>query len=143
MKVDAILIESLFEEKRFVLSVHNHNLQRRSNVQVPVISGPNTPLTAKSDGRLVPAPFILKPEVEIYRIVTYKYERRLLKGIADYTLHYDAKDPYGTNLVIIEAKKYGAIGLAEWHGGSILVVLGEDDISICRCEQLCTARWSP
>ena len=122
MKVDAILIESLFEEKRFALGVHNHNPQRRLNVQIPAISGPSTPLTAKSDGRPVPAPLMLKPEVEIHRIVTYKYERRLLKGIADYTLHYDAKDPYGTNLVIIEAKKYGAAGLAE---GQLLAYMGK------------------
>lgn len=122
MKVDAILIESLFEEKRFALGVHSHNQHHRSNVPIPATSGPSTPLAAKSDGRPVPAPLMLKPEVEIRRIVTYKYERRLLKGIADYTLHYDEKDPYGTNLVIIEAKKYGAAGLAE---GQLLAYMGK------------------
>ncbi len=118
MKVDAILIESLFEEKRFALGVHNHY---RSNVPTPATSGPSTP-SAKSDGHPVPAPLMLKPEVEIHRIVTYKHERRLLKGSADYTLHYDGKDPYGTNLVIIEAKKYGAAGLAE---GQLLAYMGK------------------
>ena len=122
MKVDAILIESLFEEKRFALGVHNHNHNRRSNVPTPAISGPSTPPAAKSDGRPVPAPLMLKPE--IHRIVTYKYERRLLKGIANYTLRYDAKDPYGTNLVIIEAKEYDAAGLAE---GQLLAYTGKAD----------------
>ena len=122
MKVDAILIESLFEEKRLALGVHNHDQHHRSNVPIPAISRPSTPLAAKWDGRPVPAPLMLKPEVEIHRIVTYKYERRLLKGIADYTLHYDAKDPYGTNLVIIEAKRYGAAGLVE---GQLLAYMGK------------------
>lgn len=122
MKVDAILIESLFEEKRFALGVHNHNHNCRSNVPIPAVSGPSTPPAAKPDGRPVRAPLMLKPE--IHRIVTYKYERRLLKGIADYTLHYDAKDPHGTNLVIIEAKKYGAAGLAE---GQLLAYMGKAD----------------
>lgn len=80
MKVDAILTESLFEEKRFALGVHNHDQHHCSNVPIPAISGPSTPLAAKSDGRPVPAPLMLKPEVEIHRIVTYKYERRLLRN---------------------------------------------------------------
>ena len=122
MKVDAILIEALFEEKRFALGVHNDNQHHRSNVSIPAISGPSTPLAAKSDGRPVPAPLMLKREVEIRGIVTYKFERRLLKGIADYTLHYDAKDPYGTNLVIVEAKRYGGAGLAE---GQLLAYMGK------------------
>jgi hypothetical protein len=122
MKVDAILIESLFEEKRFALGVHNHNQHHSSNGPILATSGPGTPLAAKSDGRPVPAPLMLKPEVEIHRIVTYKYERRLLKGIADYTLLYDEKDPYDTNLVIIEAKNYGAAGLVE---GQLLACMGK------------------
>ncbi|KAL2039654.1 hypothetical protein N7G274_007513 [Stereocaulon virgatum] len=66
---------------------------------------------------------MLKPEVEIHRIVTYKYERRLLKRIADYILNYVEKDPYATNLVIIAAKKYGAAGLAE---GQLLAYTGKE-----------------
>ena len=58
---------------------------------------------------------MLKPESEIHRIVTYKNERWLLKEIADYTLRYDAKDPYGTNIVIIEAKN---MVLQDWLKGS-------------------------
>ena len=122
MKVDAILIESLFLEKRFALGVYNHNQNHRSNVPISATSGPSTPLAVKSDDRSVPAPLMLKPEVEIHRIVTYKYERRLLKGTADYTLHYDGKDPYGTNLVIILAKRYGSTGLAE---GQLLAYMGK------------------
>ena len=122
MKIDAILIESLFEEKRLALSVYNHNQHHRSNVPISATSGPSTPLAAKSDDYPVPAPLMLKPEVEIHKIVIYKRQRRLLKGIADYTLYYDAEDPYGTNLVIIEAKKFGTTGLAE---GQILAYMGK------------------
>ena len=122
MKVDAILIDSIFEEKRFALGVHEQDQHQRSDVSNLATSRPSTPLAAKSDGRPVPAPLMLKPEVEIHRIVTYKHERRLLKGIADYTLHYDGKDPHGTNLVIVEAKRRGAAGLAE---GQLLAYMGK------------------
>ena len=57
---------------------------------------------------------MLKAGVPIHRIVTYKIRASaVMKGVADYTLHYDGKDPHGTNLVIVEAKRQGGAGLAE------------------------------
>lgn len=115
MKIDAILIDSIFEEKRFALGVHSHDQHQRST------SRPRTPSVTISDDKPVPAPLMLKPEVELHWTVTYKRQRRLLRGVADYTLHYDGNDPYGTNLVIVEAKRQGAAGLAE---GQLLAYMG-------------------
>lgn len=120
MKVDAILIESLCEEKRFALGVHTYDQDHRSDVPAPA-SGPSTLVATTSDARPVQAPLMLKPDVELHRVVTYKHERRLLKGSSDYTLHYDAKDPHGTNLVIIVAKRRGAEGLVE---GQLVAYMG-------------------
>lgn len=121
MKIDAILIDSIFEEKHFALGVHNHNQHQHSNLPIPAASRPSTPSVTISDDKPVPAPLMLKPEVELHCAVTYKRQRRLLKGVADYTLHYDGNDPYGTNLVIVEAKRQGAAGLAE---GQLLAYMG-------------------
>lgn len=65
---------------------------------------------------------MLKPEVQIHRSVKYKQEPRLLKGTADYVLQYDEEDKYGTILVIIEAKRYGSVGLAE---GQLVAYMGK------------------
>lgn len=56
-----------------------------------------------------PARLELLHETLLSKTVMFKGEERTLSGFPDYTLHYESrsKDAFGTNLIIVEAKKTG------------------------------------
>jgi hypothetical protein len=56
-----------------------------------------------------PVELSLRFETNLKHRVTYKNETRTLSGLADYTLWYDDTESMGTNLIVVEAKRYGAI----------------------------------
>lgn len=61
-----------------------------------------------------PAQLELLHKTLLSRKITYKGEERTLTSYADYTLHYEsqAQGSFGTNLVIVEAKKEGSADTA-------------------------------
>lgn len=52
-----------------------------------------------------PAQISLQFETELKCPVEYKNQKRMLSGVADYTLWYDTYESAGTNLVVVEAKR--------------------------------------
>lgn len=64
-------------------------------------------------GDNTPKPLILKFETYLSWSVKYLGEDRELQGKADYSLWYDGHDDLGSNLAVVEAKRYGESGKAE------------------------------
>jgi hypothetical protein len=87
------------------------------------------PTTALADSALrpttpspEPAQISLQFETEVKYPVEYKNQKRMLSGVADYTLWYDSYESAGTNVVVVEAKRRGwtikAVGqLIAYMGG--------------------------
>ena len=69
-----------------------------------------------------PAHLVLRFETELKFAVTFKNESRMLNGNAEFTLWYDDKESMATNLVVVEAKRRGSIGLA---AGQLLAYMGK------------------
>jgi len=109
-----ILIICIGEEKRLALQEDN-----RPNAAPPtqLLARPTTPSSDPD-----PAPLLLQFETKFNRLVTYKKEKRVLQGIADYSLWYDRDEPMGTNLVLIEVKRAGMLSMAD---GQLVAYMGK------------------
>ena len=111
-QINNILIICIGEEKRLALQEYN-----RPNA-APLTQSLARPITPSSD----PAPLLLQFETKLNRLVTYKKEKRVLQGIADYSLWYDKDEPMGTNLILIEAKREGMLSMAD---GQLVAYMGK------------------
>ena len=69
-----------------------------------------------------PAPLFLKFETKLSFEVTFNEEKRLLQGIADYSLWYDQKESMGTNLLLVEAKRPTEFSSAD---GQLVAYMGK------------------
>src|SRR5271167_1273630 len=98
--LNSILICCVAEEKRIASSIVQINSSTAASVDP---TRPSTPTADPAE----PADLCLRFETALKYRVIYKKEARTLSGIADYTLWYDDKESMGTNLVVVEAKKYG------------------------------------
>lgn len=107
-----ILVCCVAEEK----SLASKALEESTNF-ISELDHPTTPLLQPEFAQLS-----LRLETEICHQIAYKGEKRLLTGIADYTLWYDDQSKYGTNLLVVEAKRPGAIYDAE---NQVLGYMGE------------------
>jgi hypothetical protein len=96
-----ILVCCVAEEKRVTRSTAQIGSSTAASID-PTLR-PSTP-TAE------PAELCLQFETAFKYPVDYENKARMLSGVADYTLWYDKKELMGTNLVVIEAKKYNSIG---------------------------------
>lgn len=85
------------EEKRFARST------AQIDSSIVAITDPTQRPTTTT---IEPAELSLRFETNLKYQVTYKGERRMLCGLADYTLWYDDTESMGTNLVVVEAKRY-------------------------------------
>ena len=111
-QINNILIICIGEEKRLALQEYN-----RPNA-APSTQSIARPTTPSSD----PAPLLLQFETKLNRLVTYKKERRILQGIADYSLWYDKDEPMGISLILIEAKREGILSMAD---GQLVAYMGK------------------
>ena len=111
-EISNLLIICIGEEKRCVL--------QESEQAKPVLSP--QPLGRPTTPSPEPASLLLQFETRLSHLVTYKKEKRLLHGIADYTLWYDKDEPMGTNLVVVEAKRRGMLSIAN---GQLVAYMGE------------------
>ncbi|MCJ1381522.1 hypothetical protein MMC17_004633 [Xylographa soralifera] len=110
-QINDILIICIGEEKRLALREYN---QPNAALSTQSLARPTTPF---SD----PAPLLLQIKTKLNRLVTYRKEKRILQGIADYLLWYDKDEPMGTNLVLIEAKREGMLSMAN---GQLVAYMG-------------------
>jgi hypothetical protein len=101
--LNIILVSCVAEEKRVARSMAQTGSSTTASID-PTLR-PSTP-TAE------PAELCLRFETALKYRVEHKKEARALSGIADYTLWYDNKESMGTNLVVVEAKKYGMMSSA-------------------------------
>ncbi len=111
-QIHDILIICIGEEKRLALREYN---QPNATPSTQLLARPTTP---SSD----PAPLLLRFETKLNRLVTYRKEKRVLQGIADYSLWYDKDEPMGTNLILIEAKREGMLSMAN---GQLVAYMGK------------------
>jgi hypothetical protein len=109
--INNILIFCIAEEKRRALSDSQIN-------STPPAQSPSRPMTPAPD----PAPLFLQFETKLNFLVTFRKEKRMLQGFADYSLWYDKYEPMGTNLLLVEAKKKGALSTAD---GQLVAYMGE------------------
>jgi hypothetical protein len=109
--INNILIFCISEEKRRALNHSQIN-------QTPPARSPSRPTTPAPD----PAPLFLQFETKLNFLVTYRKEKRMLQGFADYSLWYDKNELMGTNLLLVEAKKKGALSSAD---GQLVAYMGE------------------
>lgn len=111
-QISDILIICIGEEKRLALEELNRPNAALSTQLLALSTTPSPD----------PAPLYLQFETKLNRLVTYKKERRLLQGIADYSLWYDKDEPRGINLVIIEAQREGILSMTD---GQLVAYMGE------------------
>lgn len=111
-QINDILIICIGEEKRLALREYN-----QPN------AAPSTQLLARSTtSSFDSASLLLRFETKLNRLVTYRKEKRVLQGIADYSLWYDKDEPMGTNLILIEAKREGMLSMAD---GQLVAYMGK------------------
>lgn len=101
-QINDLLIICIGEEKRLALQEYRSN----TTPSIPCLL---RPFTISSD----PAPLLLQFETKLKRLVTFKKEKHVLQGIADYSLWYDKEQPIGTNLILIETKRQEMLFLAD------------------------------
>ena len=105
--LDQILIYSLYEESQ-------KSQQRPEQIQCP--SNPSHAYASTSETSIQedPAKLELLHEMPLSKLVTHEGETQLLSGFADYSIWYDSakEKPLATNLLIIEAKRWGTTDLA-------------------------------
>lgn len=111
-QINDILIICIGEEKRLALQEYN---RPNAAPSTQLLARPTTPSSN-------PAPLLLQFETKLNRLVTYKKEKRVLQGIADYSLWYDKDEPMGTNLILIEAKREGMLSMAD---GQLIAYMGK------------------
>jgi hypothetical protein len=105
------LVCCVADEKRLAQSVSS-----AGSSQDPLVAGrPTTPSHE-------PANLILRFKTELKYPVTYKKEKRMLNGIADYTLWYNGDESMRTNLAIVEANRHGFVTLA---ASQVVAYMGE------------------
>lgn len=108
-------------------------LQPKTPAEIPL--RPGTPIELPPrPATPVEVPLILQFETKLNFHVTYKKQSRLLQGIADYTLWYDKDESMATNLIMVEAKRKGAISEAE---GQIVAYMGEQSKRLELCDFSC------
>ncbi len=97
--INATLISCIAAERRFAEET-GKDISIASSPPPPMIEleRPVTPGETK--------PLQLQLETPLKYLVEYEGEARMLAGFADYSLWYDKKD-MGTNLVVVEAKRFG------------------------------------
>ncbi len=111
-QINDILIICIGEEKRLALQEYN---RPKAAPSTQLLARPTTP---SSD----PAPLLLQFETKLNRLVTYRKEKRVLQGIADYSLWYDKDEPMGTNLILIEANREGMLSMVD---GQLVAYMGK------------------
>jgi hypothetical protein len=110
-KINIIMTLCIGEEKRLALN----QISAHTTLPVQSSSRPATPTPNM-------APIALQFETKVSSFVTFKKERRILQGVADYTLCYDGDEQTGTNLILMEAKRKAALSLAE---GQLVAYMGK------------------
>ena len=119
--INDILILCITEEKRLSID-HSQSkaiLSSQSNLMLSAQSpcGPRTPEPDPD-----PAPLFLKFETKLSLEITFKKEKRLLQGKADYSLWYNTDEEMETNLLLVEAKRPSALSSAD---GQLIAYMGE------------------
>ena len=114
--INDILIICIAEEKR--LSVGHRQSKLTPSSLMPSAQAPSRPRTPEPNRD--PTLF-LKFETKLAYEVTFNEEKRLLKGIADYSLWYSKHEPMGTNLLLVEAKRPSALSSAD---GQLIAYMG-------------------
>ena len=114
-QISDILVICIGEEKRLALQEYN-----RPNT-VPLTESLTHSTTPSSE----PAPLLLQLETKLNRVVTYRKEKRVLQGVADYSLWFDKDEPMGANFVLIEAKREGMLSLTD---GQLVAYMGKRPI---------------
>ena len=113
--INNILIICIAEEKCLSVSHSQSNLTLLAQPPAQPPSRPRTPEPNRD-----PTLF-LKFETKLAYEVTFNEEKRLLKGIADYSLWYSKHEPMGTNLLLVEAKRPSALSSAD---GQLIAYMG-------------------
>ena len=116
-QINDILIICIGQEKRLVALLEYG--QPDAAPSTPSLTRPTTPTSTPTSD---PAPLILQFEMKLNHLVTFRKEKRLLQGIADYTLWYDKDEPMGTNLILMEAKRGGMLSMAD---GQLVAYMGK------------------
>ncbi|KAI9775219.1 MAG: hypothetical protein M1839_001337 [Geoglossum umbratile] len=109
-RINIIMTLCIGEEKRLALN----QISAHTTLSAQSSSRPATPT-------LNVAPMALQFETRLSSLVTFKKEKRILQGVADYTLCYDGDEQMGINLVLMESKRKGALSLAE---GQLVAYMG-------------------
>lgn len=104
--INNVLVSCIGQEKRHALQ---HALQAPTEIGSATPSPPLAPLSLQFETRLS------------YQ-VTYRREKRMLQGAADYSLSYDIEDPLGTNVLLVEAKRKSLFSTA---AAQLIVYMGE------------------
>lgn len=108
--LDQILICSLYEEG------HTSDQQpKQAKDEGPSNISHAHPSTSDTNTQEEdPAKLELLHEMPLSKLVTHEGETQLLSGFADYSIWYDSakEKPLATNLLIIEAKRWGTTDLA-------------------------------
>lgn len=97
--INATLISCIAAERRFA---------EKTGKDTSIISSRSPPMI-ELERPVTPGetkPLQLQLETPLKYLVEYEGEARMLTGFADYSLWYDKKD-MGTNLVVVEAKRFG------------------------------------
>jgi hypothetical protein len=94
------LVCCIAEEKRLARSTAQIGSSTAASID-PALR-PTTPTTE-------PSKLSLRFETNLKCPVTYKKEKRTLSGLADYTLWNNDTESMGTNLVVVEAKRYHSL----------------------------------
>jgi len=111
-QINDLLTICIGEEKR--LAIREYSRPNAAPL-TQLFARPTTP-------PLDPAPLLLQFETKLSRLVTYKKGKRILQGIADYSLWYDKDEPMGTSLILVEAKREGMISMAD---GQLVAYMGK------------------
>jgi hypothetical protein len=115
-QLNNILTCCVAEEKKQARSMAETYSSLGASANPDPYKRPTTPTTEYTE-------LSLRFETVLKYAVSYKREKRMLSGIADYTLWYDDQDEMGTNLVIIEAKQVesfkSALGQAVAYMGKL------------------------
>ena len=103
--LDQILICSLYEEGQRAYQQPDQSPSNSSHAH---------PSTSDTSIQEDPAKLELLHEMPLSKLVTHEGETQLLSGFADYSIWYDSakEKPLATNLLIIEAKRWGTTDLA-------------------------------